>query len=485
MVRPFPVLHVLGPVIVLFGTAMLLPLLVAHTLADGGRIAYDYSAPATIAAGGLLWLATRRYRAELQTHHAFLLVALTWTVLPAFASIPLIIGLPGLSFTDAYFETASAMTTTGATVLTGLDNLPASINVWRAMLQWLGGMGVVVLAVAILPLLSVGGRQVLRAETPGPMKDQKLTPRIAQTAKGLWKIYFILTVLCLLAYAAAGMSWLDALVHAFTTMPLGGYSNHDASFGFFESALLEAVAVAFMLIAGINFTTHFVAFQGRSLAPYRKDPEVLAFVLVLFFSCWGVAIYLWVNGTYPDLVTAGRYAAFNVVSMATTTGYASTDYAQWPLFAPLWMLALCAFASCSGSTGGGIKMIRAQLLWHNAARMLKVQVHPQAHLLVKLGKLPVENQVVFGTLAFMLMFSVTTVAAILLLTATGLDFVAATTGAIACVTNTGPGLGVVGPAGNYASLTDFQKWVCTAAMLLGRLELFTLLVVFTPAFWNR
>ena len=485
MVHPFPVVHVLGPVIAIFGAAMLLPLAIAHAFADSARSAYDMGALVTVVFGGMLWAGTRAYRAELQVHHGYLLVALTWTVLPAFAALPLLLAMPGLSFTDAYFETASAMTTTGATVLVGLDNLPASINVWRAMLQWLGGMGVVVLAVAILPLLGVGGRQLFRAETPGPMKEQKLTPRIAETAKGLWVVYFLLTLACIGAYRWGGMTWLDALIHAFTTMPLGGYSSHDASFAFFDSPLLETISVLFMLVAGINFGTHFLAFRGRTLAPYRRDPEVLAFFLVLLVSCWGVALFLRLSGTYPDLLTAARYATFNTVSVATTTGYASTDYNQWPLFAPLWMLALCLFASCSGSTGGGIKMIRAQLLGLNTLRLLKNLVHPRAYLVVRLGHRTVEDQVVFAMAAFMLMFGVTTTVTVLLLTATGLDFTSAATAAIACITNTGPGLGIVGPAGNYASLTDFQKWTCTAAMLLGRLELFTLFVVFTPAFWRR
>jgi trk system potassium uptake protein TrkH len=485
MFHPAPVVQVLSPVIALFGAAMLLPLAVSHALADAATSAYDLAVAITVATGVFLWMATRGIKAELKFHHGYLLVALIWTVLPAFAALPLLVGIPGLSFTDAYFETASAMTTTGATVLVGLDHLPASLNLWRAMLQWIGGMGVVVLAVAILPLLGIGGRQMFRAETPGPMKDQALTPRIAQTAKGLWAVYAALTVLCALAYWAAGMSALDAVIHAFTTLPLGGYSSHDASFAFFDSAALETVAVLFMLIAGVNFGTHFLAFRGRSLAPYRKDPEVLAFFLILLASCWGIAAYLRLTGAYPDLLTAARYATFNVVSIATTTGYASTDYNQWPIFAPLWMLTLCAFASCSGSTGGGIKMIRAQLLWLHAARVLKALIHPRAHLVVKLRERRVENHVINGMLAFIVVFGGTTLAATMLLTATGMDFLSASTAAVASITNTGPGLGTVGPAGNYASLTDLQKWVCTAAMLLGRLELFTLLVVFTPAFWRR
>jgi trk system potassium uptake protein TrkH len=346
-------------------------------------------------------------------------------------------------------------------------------------------MGVVVLAVAILPFLGVGGRQIFRAETPGPMKESKLTARIGETAKGLWVVYSVITVSCVLAFWAAGMSFIDALIHAFGTMSLGGYSSHDASFGYFDSPLLETVAVFFMVVAGINFSTHFLALYGGSLRPYRRDPELLGFVLVLLISCWGVAVFLWWSGTYPDLLTAARFATFNVVSIATTTGFANTDYNTWPIFAPLWMLALCCFATCSGSTGGGIKMIRAEVLVLNTARLLKHLVHPRATRVIRVHGLSVPDSVTEGMLAFMLLFGGTTVLATLLLAATGLDFTAASTAAVACITNTGPGLGVVGPAGNYASLTDFQKWTCTATMLLGRLELLTLLVVFTPAFWKR
>jgi trk/ktr system potassium uptake protein len=353
------------------------------------------------------------------------------------------------------------------------------------LLQWIGGMGVVVLAVAILPMLGVGGRQVFRAETPGPLKDQKLTPRIAQTAKGLWSVYIALTLACILSYAVGGMSLLDAVIHAFTTMSLGGYSNHDASFAFFDSPLLEAIAVVFMVAAGINLGTHFMAFYGRTLTPYRRDPEVFAFLLVLFLSCLGIAAFLFGMGTYSDPVSAIRHGTFNVVSIATTTGYASTDYGLWPLFAPLWMLALCCFASCSGSTGGGIKMIRAQLLLMHTSAVLKELVHPRAYITVKLGRVQVHSGVILGMLGFMMLFGATIILAVLLLVATGLDLVSSLTGTIACITNTGPGLGSVGPAGNYAGLTDFQKWTLAGTMLLGRLELFTLLVVFSPAFWRR
>ncbi|OGA30047.1 MAG: potassium transporter Trk [Betaproteobacteria bacterium RIFCSPLOWO2_02_FULL_65_24] len=485
MLSYLPVAHALSPIIVVFGALMLLPLAVAHGLADGVERQYDVSVLVTLLAGALLWIASRPYRGELQRQHGFLLVALAWTVLPAFATLPLLFALPQLSFTDAYFETVSAMTTTGATVLVGLDQLPASINLWRGLLQWVGGMGVVVLAVAILPLLGVGGRQLFLAETPGPIKEARLTPRIAETAKGLWKVYCIITVACILAYWLVGMTWLDAVVHAFTTLSLGGYSTHDASFGFFNSPAIEAVSIFFMLIAGVNFSTHFVAFSRHSLGAYRHDSEMVAFLVVLAASCLGIATYLWAAGTYPSFVTALRYAAFNVVSIATTTGYANTDYNVWPVFASLWMLALCSFASCSGSTGGGMKMIRVQLMaiqtWREMTRIL----HPSAVAPVKIRGHRVENTTVFAVLAFMLAFGLTTALATFLLTFSGLEFVTSFSAAVATITNTGPGLNEVGPAANYAALLPFQKWVLIAAMLLGRLEIFTLLVVFTPAFWRR
>jgi trk system potassium uptake protein TrkH len=408
-----------------------------------------------------------------------------WTTLPAFAALPLLIGIPGLSFTDAYFETASAMTTTGATVLVGLDHLPPSLNVWRAMLQWMGGMGVVVLAVAILPLLGVGGSQVFKAETPTPMKDTKLTPRITETAKGLWRVYLLLTVACGTAYWLAGMSPMDAVIHAFTTIGLGGFSSHDASFGYWDSPMLEAVAIAFMLIASINFATHFLVLRQRALAAYVRDPEAGMVVLVMLGSALLVAAFLFGHGVYDSYWTALRYATFNVVSIASTTGYSNTDFNLWPIFAPLWMLYLCCFASSSGSTGGGIKMIRALVLLKQSVREFTRIVHPRAVAPLRIGGTPVPNSLIFAVLAYMLVYGITMVGLSLLLTATGLDFITAFSAVTACINNMGPGLGQVGPATTYAVLTDFQTWLCAFAMLLGRLELFTLLVVFTPAFWRK
>jgi trk system potassium uptake protein TrkH len=483
--RTLAVLHVLSLVIMIVGVSMLLPLVLSHALRDGAASAFDKGALIAFVAGVVIWLGTRRFKTELQTRDGFLLVALAWTLTPAFATAPLLLHLPDLSFTGAYFETASALTTTGSTVLSGLDGLPASINFWRCQLQWMGGMGVIVLAVAILPLLGVGGAQLFKAETAGPMKDTKLTPRITETAKWLWFIYLLITLACIASYWVAGMTWLEAAMHAFTTLSLGGFSNHDASFAHFNSSALEAVAIVFMLLAGINFAMHFRVFSRRSLEPYLRDPETKAFLALMVGSSLVVAGYLLHSGMYRDASSALRHASFNVVSVATTTGYASTDFDKWPIFTSMVMMFLCTFASCAGSTGGGIKMVRALIMFKQALREFSRIVHPRAVLRLKYGGEPVDNQIIFAVLAFMLVYGGVMIVATLALLATGLDLTSAYTAVVASLTNTGPGLNEVGPARNFAGLSAFQLWVCAAAMLLGRLELFSLLVVFTPGFWRR
>lgn len=472
-------------VLMLFAGCMLLPLAFSLGLGDGVHAAYAQAIGITLSSGVALWWLTRRARRELQVRDGFLLVSLVWTVLPAFATLPLMMQLPALSFTDAYFEATSGLTASGATVLSGLDHLPPSLNIWRGFMIWLGGMGVIVLAVAIMPLLGVGGSQLFKAETPTPMKDTKLTPRIAETAKGLWLVYFGLTAACGLAYYLAGMTWLDAVMHAFTTLGLGGFSTHDASYAYWNSPRIEAVAIVFMLIAAINFATHFLAWHRRSLRAYRVDPEARVFLAVVVVSVLGIAAYLVWAGVYPDFGTALRYAAFNVVSIATTTGYANADFNLWPIFAPLLMLFLCSFASCSGSTGSGMKMIRALILFKQIFRELVRIIHPRIYNPVKLAGKPVENNVVFAVLAFAFVYVSCIIVFTLLLTLSGADVVTAFSAAVASINNTGPGLGQVGPASNYAVLNDFQTWILSFAMLLGRLELFTLLLVLTPNFWRK
>ena len=483
--RPLAVLRILGLVVMLFACCMLVPFAFSLLLGDAVLFAYYISVVITLVAGAVLWFATRRATGELQIRDGFLLVALVWTTLPAFATLPLLFYIPGLTFTNAYFEAVSGLTASGGTVLSGLDQLPPSINLWRGFMIWLGGMGVIVLTVAILPLLGVGGSQIFKAETPGPMKDTKLTPRIAETAKGLWLVYFALTGLCLLAYRWAGMTWVDALMHAFTTMGLGGFSTHDASFAHWNSPKVELVAIVFMMIAAVNFATHFLAWRRLSLAPYRRDPEASVYLFVLVGSVAGIALYLYVLGVYPDPWSALRFAAFNVVSVATTTGYSNTDYNAWPIFAPLWMLFLCSFVSCSGSTGSGMKMIRALILFKQIFRELLRIIHPRLQRPVKLSGLAIENRIVLAVLAYVFVYVSCIILATLLLTATGLDALTGLSAAVASINNTGPGLGQVGPLSTYAVLSDFQIWVCSFLMLLGRLELMTLLVVMTPAFWRK
>lgn len=484
MSRIAPVLNVLSKVVMLFSAAFLLPLALSWALDDGAQRAYDEAIVITFVAGALTWLFTRKSQRELQTRDGFLLVLLVWTSLPAFATLPLLFFMPDLSFTDAYFETVSGITTTGSTILSGLDTLPLSVNLWRGLLVWLGGMGLIVLAVAILPLLGVGGMQIYKAETPGPMKDSKLTPRITETAKGLYLIYVGISVACGLSFWLAGMTPFDAVMHTFSTMGLGGFSSHDASFGYWNSPAIEAVTVVFMLVAGINFSTHFLAWRQRAATAYRLDPEVRWFITVTLGSALLIAVYLTAMRVYPDFFQALRFALFNTVSIATTTGFANTDFNQWPFFAPLFMLFLSSFASCSGSTGGGMKMVRAQLLFRQGRRELTRLIHPAARLPVKLAGQVVPNNVIYAVLAFAFLYVFAIIIMTLVMTASGLEFITAFSAVVASINNMGPGLNQVGPATTYASLTDFQTWICIIAMLLGRLELLTVLVVFTRAFWR-
>jgi trk system potassium uptake protein TrkH len=480
----YPLVHVFGVLLAGFALTMLVPLGLSWYWHDGAESAFDEAFFLTLATGAGLWWAGRGHARDLKTRDGFLMVVLVWSILPVFACLPFILQMHA-SFTDAYFEAMSGLTTTGATVFSNLDTLPPSINLWRGMLVWMGGMGLIVLAVAVLPLLGIGGRQMFKAETPGPMKDSQLTPRMTHTAKGLWGVYAVCTVLCILAFHWAGMTWFDAIMHSFSTMGLGGFSSHDASFGFWNSPVIEGITIVFMLLAGLNFSTMFLALQGRSLAPYVRDPEARYFLGVTLVSVLGIALYLHWQGTYDEFATALRHSAFNVVSIATTTGFASVDYGLWPIFAPLWMLFLCSFATSAGSTGGGIKMMRALILYKQVYRELLRAMHPSAVWPVRVGGEPIPQNVLGAVLAFGFAYMCILVALTLVMVFSGLDVVTAFTAVVATVNNTGPGLNQVGPSTTFEVLTDFQTWVCSFAMLLGRLEIFTLLVVFTPAFWRK
>jgi len=485
MRRALTVFHALGLMLMVFSLAYLLPITTALIYRDGTHTDFILAMAMTFAAGLLMWLLTRRYRGHLSVRHGYLLVVGMWTAMPAVATLPLLLVINGLSFTGAYFETMSGITTTGATVLSGLDYLPPAINLWRCELNWLGGMGIIVLAVAILPLLGVGGRQLFKAETPGPMKDAALTPRIAETARNLWLVYLSITLACITSLKLAGMNWFDAVCHAFSAMGLGGFSTHDASIGYFNSPAIDMVLIVFMLMAAINFATHFLAWREKSLRQYLADAEAVGTISLILTSCAGVALFLWWQGTYPHFWTALRYASFNLVSIATSSGYSSTDFNQWPIFAPLWMMFLACIAPSSGSTGGGIKMIRTLILVKQAGREFLKLLHPAAVNPMKIGGHVVPNNIVFAVLGFIFLYFMTTVTLVFLLLISGMDFISAFSAILACINNFGPGLGSVGPASNYAGLNGFQDWVCITAMLAGRLEIFTLLIIFTPRFWQR
>jgi trk system potassium uptake protein TrkH len=479
------VLYILGILITGFGGLMLIPLALSWLNADGAVGAYDEGVLITVASGLLLSFSVRKGRRDMRVRDSILLVALIWSLLPAFGALPLYLHIADLSWTDAYFEAVSGLTATGATVLSGLDALPMSINFWRTFMHWIGGLGVVVLAVAILPLLGFGGRSMLKAETPGPMKDAKITPRITETAKGLWVVYVILTVACALSLHYVGMEPWDALMHAFSIMGLGGFSTKDASLGHFDSLDVEVVVIVFALLAGINFSTHFLVLSKRSLRAYLADVEAHYFLGVLAVSCLALTLYLWPDGIYDDFLTTLRYVIFHSVSLATSLGFATTDYTQWPLFAQLWMLFLGSFVACSGSGGGGIKMIRAVVLYKQVSRELMRAMHPRGLQNVRFGETVIPDHILHAILGFVFIYVVSIVSLTLLLIATRLDVITAFSAVVACLNNTGPGLNLVGPATTYAVLSDFQTWVCTWAMLLGRLEIFTLLVILTPAFWRR
>ncbi|MDR3087425.1 MAG: TrkH family potassium uptake protein [Azoarcus sp.] len=489
-------LNALGLIVAIFGLLMLFPLFVSQYLNDGSAQAYEYAFFITFTSGLALFAFTRRYRRDLRIHDGFFLVAATWVILPVFGALPLLAYLPDLGPVDAYFEAVSGLTATGATVLTGIDDLPVSINLWRTFLHWIGGMGIIVLVVAILPLLGIGGRQLFKAEVPTPMKESSLTPRIAETAKGLWTAYILLTLGCGVALWLAGLGAWDALTMAFSVTGLGGFSNHDASLGWYDNVAVELVVMIFALASALNFATHYLALSRRSFSPYRRDPEIPFFFGVLICSIALLFVYLTQSDITANFSLVLRRVAFHVVSMSTSLGLSTCDYTlagplgcgkstAWPMFAQLWLLFLGSFVACSGSAGGGIKMMRAIILYKQVLREFIRALHPGVVRPVRLSGQPVGENVLHAVLGFSFMYMVSIVLLTLLLSASGLELVTAFSAVIACLNNTGPALASLGPASTFQSLDDFQTGVLAFTMILGRLEIFTLLVVLTPAFWRR
>ena len=479
--------HLLGIILAAFGLAYLLPIGCSLATGDGLWGSFLVAAGITVAAGAVLAAVTYRHRRELKARDGFLLVTLGWILLAASATLPLVFALPGLTFTRAFFETMSGLTTTGSTVLDGLDSLSPSILFWRHALIWLGGLAVIVVAIGVMPLLGVGGMQLSKAEAPGPVKDEKLAPRITETARSLWLVYALLTLGGVLALRLCGMTWFDAICHAFSAVALGGFSTHDAGIAYFHSAAIELVLVVLMLIASVNFARHFAALRRLSLKPYRHDPELKAAAVLVAASIVFIAGLLTWHGVYPTFGTSFRYALFNVVSLATTTGWTTvgaTGFTTWPVFAPIWMLFLSGIACSTGSTGSGIKMFRTLVLARQAGRELKLLVHPSAMAPVRVGGRPVPERAANAVLAFIFLYFMTVSLLTFAMLLTGMSFDWAFRVVVASINNTA--FGLPGPgAWNLHSLTPPQTWICTAAMLLGRLEIFSVIVLFTRTFWRK
>ncbi len=477
------VIRILGLLLMLFSMTMLLPVLVSVFFSDHAWLSFVEGFAVTFLSGLFIWFPLRHSRKDLRLRDGFLVVALFWAVLGTFGAFPLYYAdAPVMSFTDAVFESMSGLTTTGATVITGLDSLPKSILYYRAQLQWLGGMGIIVLAVAILPMLGVGGMQLYRAETPGPVKDTKLTPRITETAKALWYVYLAFTILCMVGYMVAGMDWFDALCHAFSTVAIGGFSTHDLSIGYFDNTAINIVTIIFMFLAGINFSLHFFAWRNISVKHYLQDPEFRAYGFILLMLSAIVVVSLFWNDTYTDPSAGLIDGVFQAVSIATTTGFTTANYAAWPGALPVLLIFASFIGGCAGSTAGGIKVIRWLLIAKQGMREIARLIHPSAEIPVKIGNKVVPFRVVDAVWGFFSVYVVIFSLMLVLMMATGLDQVTAFSAVAAVLNNLGPGLGEV--AAGFMTVSDPAKWIAMVGMLLGRLEIFTLLVLVTPTFWR-
>jgi len=481
----FAIQRIIGLLLIIFSVTQVPPVIVSLIYNDGALNAFLITLFVTVATGIVLWLPVSRSRRELRLRDGFIVVVAFWTVLGLFGSLPLILSEHvSISITDSIFESISGLTTTGATVITNIEALPKSILYYRQQLQWLGGMGIVVLAVAVMPMLGIGGMQLYRAETPGPMKDSKLTPRLTETAKALWYIYLTLTILCGLGYWLAGMSPFDAIAHSFSTVSIGGFSTHDASMAYFtDKPLIEVTAIIFMFIAGINFALHFTSWRSRSIKAYLMDAEFKAYLSLMLVTIVIATGFLFYKNHYPTVWETLLYSAFQVISIGSTTGFTTEGYDLWPGFLPVMLLFLSFVGGCAGSTGGGMKVIRFLLLFKQGVREIMRVIHPNAVLTIKIGGKPLQTRVIESVWGFFSVYVAIFSIMLLMLMFLGLDQVTAFSAVAACLNNLGPGLNEV--ALNYASLDDSVKWILCFAMLLGRLEIFTLLVLLTPAFWRR
>ncbi|MEM8593652.1 MAG: TrkH family potassium uptake protein [Pseudomonadota bacterium] len=477
--------RLLGILIGMFSVTMLVPMLVGLYFNDGNSDTFFTAFAITLLAGLLIWYPVRNTATrELSHRGGFLITALFWVVLSSFGTIPFLLSHEmNIDVTSAFFEAVSGLTSTGGTAITGLDDLPKSILYYRQQLQWLGGIGIIVITVAILPILGIGGMQLYRAEIPGPNKDEKITPRITGTAKWIFSIYSILTVACALAYWWAGMSLFDAISHSFSTVSAGGFSTHDASMGYFDNNVILYIASFFMLISALSFTLHYYAMSDFKLSVYWEDSESKFFLCLLAFCCAVAFAGLLVHEQFISGTDAAIHGVFQVISIFTTTGFASTDFANWPSFLPTWLILLACIGGCAGSVAGGMKVLRSMIIFKQGTSELFLLVHPQAVNPIKIKQRVVPPRVISAIWSFIAIYFYVFAFILITLMVTGLDFHTAFSATIGSLNNLG--VGIEGIASSYADINIPAKWVLCLGMLLGRLEIFTLLVLFTPEFWRK
>ncbi|WED42583.1 TrkH family potassium uptake protein [Legionella cardiaca] len=479
------ILRLLGLLLMMFSVSMLTPLIINVIFHEQFWLPFVAAFSCTFTTGAILWLSFRKQHHELKIRDGFLIVVLFWFVLCFYASLPFIFAIKhhNHSMTDALFESVSGFTTTGASIIRHIEGLPHAVLFYRQQLQFLGGMGIVVLAVAILPMLGVGGMQLFRAETPGPMKDSKLTPRIAQTAKALWSLYLLLTLLCGVCYWAAGMDWFDALGESFATVSTGGFSMHDTSFAYYHSDTIELIACFFMLLGGTNFALHFLAFKKRSLIHYWHDEEFRFYLAFLFGASLLITISLIIYGFFEANHHALIKSLFNVISLATTTGFMSAPFSTWPTYVPVLLMLLAIIGGCAASTSGGVKVIRALLIYKQSKREMVRLLHPHALIPIKFGKHSLSEPVLESMWGFLSVFIALFLSLMILFMAFGNDFITSFSAISASLANAGAGLGTISE--NFADLNQASKWLLIFSMLAGRLEIFSLLILLSPHFWQK
>ena len=476
------VFKTIGLLLMVFSLTQLPPIVVDAIYQQQEALSFAVAFALTFASGLLLYLPFRKSTKDFRIREGILVVVSFWFVLSLFATIPFLLSESlRMSFSDAFFESMSGLTTTGATVLSGLDDLPMAILYYRQQLQWLGGMGIIVLAVAILPMLGVGGMELYHAESSGISKD-RLTPKLTQTAKALWKIYLSFTVICAVAYYLAGMDIFDAIGHSYSTVAIGGFSTHDLSIGYFDNIAIESVAVVFMFLAGINFSLHFFVWRKKNVLAFFKDSEFQTYLLLLSVLISLVTLYLLNSGHYQTTQEALRYGVFQSVSIATTTGFASTNYSLWPLILPVLLIFSSFIGACAGSTGGGIKVVRVLLMFKLAMKEIKKFIHPNAQINIKLNQRSVSESTLISVWGFFSLYVIAFIFIMVALMFTGMDQVTAFSATAASINNLGPGLGDV--AENYGAISESAKWILSFSMLLGRLEILTLMALLHKAFWR-